>query len=211
MKRRAVLFDLDGTLLDTLDDIADSMNAALAVLGQPVHPVEAYRFFVGDGVETLARRTVASGPSDEAAEAFRAEYARRWDKKTRPYDGIPELLDALAGRGVGMAVLSNKPDDFTRMAVERYFPGAAFSAVRGMRPGGPKKPDPAAALDIAGGAGLEPAEFVYLGDTDTDMRTARAAGMHPVGALWGFRPAKELLDNGAQELLSAPRELLRFF
>lgn len=216
MKGRAVLFDLDGTLLDTLADIADSMNAALAALGQPAHPVEAYRFFVGDGVEALVRRSAPAHSQDEAfvrraVGLLRDEYGRRWDRKTRPYPGVPELLAALAGRGVPMAVLSNKPDDFTRMAVERFLPGTPFSAVRGMRPGGPKKPDPSAALDIARGIAVPPAEFVYVGDTDTDMRTARAAGMRPVGALWGFRPEEELRAHGAHGFVSEPRELLAFF
>jgi phosphoglycolate phosphatase len=171
---------------------------------------------VGDGVETLVRRTAPKGRLDgptlrKAVEAFKAEYGRRWDQKTRPYEGVAELLSALAGRRVAVAVLSNKPDDFTRMAVERFLPGAGFMAVRGLREGGVKKPDPSGALEIAREAGLSPVEFVYLGDTDTDMRTAVAAGMHPVGALWGFRPAEELLGHGAKELIAKPGELLRFF
>ncbi|MGE5599497.1 MAG: HAD family hydrolase [Bacteroidota bacterium] len=211
-KFSAVLFDLDGTLLDTLDDLAASMNAVLAGRGLPGHPVEAYRHFVGDGMETLVRRALPAG-SDEAAiaaslAAMRAEYGRRWADQTRPYPGVPDMLDALAARGLPMAILSNKPDDFSRLTVERLLPRWRFRAVVGMRPGVPRKPDPAAALQIASELKIPPNQFIYLGDTGTDMCTARGAGMYAVGALWGFRTAEELRENGAARLIAAPGELL---
>jgi phosphoglycolate phosphatase len=213
MNFRAVLFDLDGTLLDTLDDLADSTNLALRQLGLPEHPVESYKRFVGDGFDNLIRRALPQAHSDSATllkcvNLTREHYAARWAEKTRPYDGIPELLDALTIHGVRMAVFSNKPDEFTQLCVQRLLAGWHFEVVLGARPTLPKKPDPAGALLIARQFQLQPAEIVYLGDTDTDMQTALAAGMFPVGALWGFRTAEELVAHGARTLIQKPLDLL---
>lgn len=208
-----MVFDLDGTLLDTLDDIADAANAALEELGHPTHPTAAYRYFVGEGMEMLIRRILpeaARAPEEITAgvEVLRRQYDRRWDHKTRPYAGVPELLDALAARGLPLAVLSNKPDDFTRLTVGRLLARWDFAAVHGMRPDTPRKPDPAGALAVARALGLPPARFLYLGDTATDMQTATAAGMKALGATWGFRPADELLAAGADALVDRPSQLL---
>ena len=213
MPYRAVLFDLDGTLLDTLEDLADSTNAALAALGFPPHPVDEYRTLVGDGIRNLALRALPDGRRDDATvdrciRLTREEYGRRWDAKTRPYPGVPELLDELARRGVRMAILSNKPDAATGEVVAKLLPRWQFDVVRGAREGVPLKPDPAAALEVAEALGAAPAEVLYLGDTNTDMRTARAAGMRAVGALWGFRTAEELQTAGAQDLVARPQDLL---
>jgi phosphoglycolate phosphatase len=216
MSLRAILFDLDGTLLDTLDDLADSTNLALRECGLPEHPVEAFKYFIGDGVENLLRRAVPQGCDDPATltrcvERMRAEYSQRWAAKTRPYPGIPELLDELVARGVPMAVFSNKPDEFTRLCVSRLLPRWRFTVVLGAGSRLPKKPDPAGALEIAAQMHVAPADVLYLGDTNTDMQTAVAAGMFPVGALWGFRTAEELTSNGAQILLQKPADLLDVF
>jgi phosphoglycolate phosphatase len=213
MKYHAVLFDLDGTLLNTLDDLADSTNLALRRLGLPEHPVESYKRFVGDGIDSLIRRAIPEDRRDsatlrECVNLTRANYAARWAEKTRPYDGIAELLDALTTRGVRMAVFSNKPDEFTQLCVERLLAGWRFEVVLGARPTLPKKPDPAGARLIARSLQLETAEIIYLGDTDTDMQTAVAAGMFPVGALWGFRTAEELTAHGARTLIEKPLDLL---
>ena len=213
MRFDAILFDLDGTLLDTLADIADSMNAVLSSLGFPTHEADEYRYLVGDGVETLSRRALPDGSrSDELVQKciglMGVEYSRRWGKATRPYEGIPEFLGLLEARGIKRAVLSNKPDEFTKLMVEHYFRGSSFHAVRGARPSVPKKPDPFAALEIARGLDVLPSRTMFLGDTDTDMRTACNAGMYAVGVLWGFRGAEELLKNGARELVSRPDEVL---
>jgi phosphoglycolate phosphatase len=215
-KRTAVIFDLDGTLLDTIEDLADSMNAALAVMGLPGRSLAECKSLVGDGLETFVRRALPPAAAEDPAaaarltELMRSEYRLRSAIKTRPYDGIPALLDALVRRGVRMAVLSNKPHDST-LAVMRHFFGAwAFRPILGARESVPIKPDPSGALEIAREWGLEPSAVAYVGDTNTDMRTAVAAGMFPCGALWGFRTAAELTANGARALLEKPIDLLEF-
>lgn len=217
MPFHAVLFDLDGTLLDTLEDLADATNAALVAMGLPGHPLEAYKYFVGDGLEALVRRAMrpegTGAPPDETVlargiELARQEYARRWADKTRPYPGIPELLDGLAERAVPAAVFSNKPDQFTRLCVERLLSSWHFAIIQGATPELPRKPDPCGALAIAAKLGVAPADILYLGDTNTDMWTAIAAGMYPVGALWGFRTADELRAAGAAVLASRPADVL---
>jgi len=215
MAFRAVVFDLDGTLLNTLSDIADAANTVLRLRGFPEHPVDAYRFFVGDGALTLIKRILPGDCRDDdtvqqSLDAFKAGYGQTWDAKTCPYEGVPEMLDALAARDVKMTVLSNKPDDLTKRCVARFFAGWGFDVVLGQRDGVPKKPDPAGALDIAARLAVAPGEFLYLGDTGTDMQTASAAGMFPVGVTWGFRPRAELLENGAAALVDHPPDVVRF-
>ncbi len=213
MKYRAALFDLDGTLLDTLEDLADSMNQTLAALQLPQHPVEAYRTYVGDGIEQLVLRAAPTTAQNDALrrlilEGMREEYGRRWANKSRPYPGIPELLDALRTRDIPMAVLSNKPHNFTELCVAELLPQWRFDVVFGLREDVPRKPDPAGALRVAEQMAVAPHDFVYLGDTDTDMQTANRAGMDAVGALWGFRSADELKAHGAKTLIEHPMQLL---
>ncbi len=213
MNFKAVLFDLDGTLLDTLEDLADSMNAALEQMGFSVHPIDAYRYFVGDGMDILVERVLpedarASKTRAQLKAAMEAEYGQRWNAKSRLYVGVAELLDALQQRGLPLVVLSNKPEAFTVEVVSQLLADWRFVIVRGARPNVPPKPDPGAALDIATSLNIEPARFLYLGDTNTDMLTATRAGMYALGATWGFRPGKELLESGAQRLLQEPSELL---
>jgi phosphoglycolate phosphatase len=214
MAHQAVLFDLDGTLLDTLEDLADTMNRVLRTNGLPMHPTASYRYFVGDGVQTLVLRAIPQemrGDEETVRKLeseMREEYRLSWDRKTRPYEGAAGLLARLTEMGIKRAVLSNKPHGLVAEMLDRYFPGVFFEAAFGNRPGIPKKPDPAAALEISRICGVPPASFLYLGDTDTDMRTARAAGMSPVGALWGFREEDELRRAGAERLIAAPPELI---
>lgn len=211
---KAILFDIDGTLLDTLKDIADSMNSALARFNFPIHALDKYRHFVGDGMENLVRRTLPdwakSDPRQvsECLQLLLRIYELNWNVKTRPYPGIPELLDALTARGLRMAVLSNKLHDFAVKAVEEFLAGWRFELILGERPSVPRKPDPSSALEIAGRLAIEPADFLYLGDTATDMKTATGAGMFAVGALWGFRDSGELIASGAAKIISKPVELL---
>ncbi len=214
MNTRAVCFDLDGTLLDTIEDLIDSMNAALEELGVVPHTVQQCKIFIGDGVETFARRALPEDRRDaesvtRCVELFRREYNNRWMNKTKPYDGIPELIEGLAACGLVQTVLSNKPDVFTRPMVEHFFGNDRFAVVLGARQGVPIKPDPAAALEIAAKLKIPPSAFLYLGDTNTDMLTARAAGMTAVGVLWGFRSAEELSAHGAKTLIKHPLDLLK--
>jgi phosphoglycolate phosphatase len=167
-------------------------------------------------MENLARRVL---PEDrrhpqmvgEIEEAVSREYAEHWADKTRVYPGIPELLDALSARNLPMAILSNKPHAFTLAITARYLRRWSFAAVLGARDGHPRKPDPGAALEISTALGLRPAEVLYAGDTNTDMQTARRAGMYAVGVLWGFREREELLESGAQSLAARPADILGFF
>lgn len=209
---KAVMFDLDGTLLDTLEDLADSVNAALTQLGYPAHRLSHFKTAVGDGAEMMISRSLpADARSAEtvgrAFEILVDEYSRRWNAKSRPYDGIPEMLDRLEGDGVIKCILSNKPDASTQKVVRHFLSRWNFGVVRGAVPGRPIKPDPSAALEIVDQCGFKPREWLYVGDTDTDMQTAKAAGMFALGVTWGFREAQELRDNGADLVIDHPAEI----
>ena len=215
MHYQAVIFDLDGTLLDTLEDIANSVNSTLARYGFPTHGSDAYRYFVGDGVTMLVSRALPAEKRNDdiiadCVGAFRENYDRNWNSTTSPYDGIPELLDVLTAKHVKMAILSNKPDDFTKRCVHELLPNWNFEMVLGQRHGTPPKPDPSGAYEIAENIGITPAQILYLGDTGVDMKTAVRAGMFPVGALWGFRPLDELREHGAAVIIERPMELLDY-
>lgn len=208
---RAVVFDLDGTLADTLDDIADAMNHALAAHGLPTRPRDDYRDLVGEGVERLVERAIPPDRRDllqTVTESLRERYTEHMLDRTRVYPGVAALLDGLTARGVPMAILSNKPELATGWMVDRLFSAWTFAVIAGASPHTPLKPHPAGLLRIAERLGVAPPECIYLGDTRTDMQTAVAAGMVPVGALWGFRDRQELLDHGARRLVASPQELL---
>jgi len=216
MKNKAVLFDLDGTLLDTLEDIAYAANRVLASRGLPIRPMDVYRAAVGGGARQLMERVLPEINRDpktieECFAAFLKEYGEHWNVKTKPYPGVPEMLDALQARGLKMAVLSNKPADFTRKCVYEILSQWKFDPVIGAEDGIPNKPDPAGALDIAKRLGIPPEGFVYLGDSGVDMKTANAAGMFAVGALWGFRSREELQQEGAKVLLERPQDIINLF
>jgi phosphoglycolate phosphatase len=213
MPFKAILFDLDGTLLDTLEDIGNAMNRVLQKYGFPVYDIDAYRHLVGEGVTTLAARVLPEGKKSEdlirtLVRAYREDYGNNWRVKTKPYDGITEMLDALTARGFKMAVLSNKPDEFTKLCVNAFLSKWTFDIVLGQRSSVPPKPDPAGAKEVAEGLKISPSQFLYLGDTAIDMKTAVSAGMFPVGVLWGFRAAEELCNGGAQALIKKPQDVL---
>lgn len=214
MQYKAVIFDLDGTLVDSLADLSDSVNLMLESYGFPTHEMEKYRYFVGNGSKKLMERTL---PRDKAASAefveealvkYKAIYKERLLEKTRPYNGVRELLAELKSRGIPLAVCTNKHNDAALTIVKILFAPGTFEEVLGDRPGFPKKPNPATPLEIASHLGVKPDEVAYLGDTSVDMETAVHAGFLPVGVLWGFRPEEELVKNGAKVLLKAPLELL---
>lgn len=212
MRIQAALFDLDGTLVDSLGDIADAMNWALAAHGLPAHPEDAYRQFVGEGVVKLVERAVPAAhgaPLREAVlGAYRDRYAERLLERTRPFPGIPALLEALAQDGLLLGVLSNKPDAPTQRLVAALFPGVPFRAVYGERAGVPRKPDPTAALALAAELGVAPAACAFVGDTPVDMGCARRAGMFALGVSWGFRPEPLLREAGADVVAHAAPEVL---
>jgi phosphoglycolate phosphatase len=213
--KKAVLFDLDGTLADTIQDLAGAVNRSLARRHLPEHELELYKLMVGDGFRNLITRALPEGlRNEDYIEATRAEaaaeYAGRCLERTRPYPGVPELLSALAGRGIPFGVLSNKPDDLTKKVVAGLFPGAGFALVRGETEAFPRKPDPASALDACARLGARSGETLYLGDSGVDMKTAKAAGFLALGALWGFRGEAELREAGADALLASPEDLLHY-
>lgn len=215
MRYKAVVFDLDGTLLDTLDDLADSMNAVLTRAGFPAHPTEAYKTFVGDGMHKLAERTLpAEHRTEELAgkmlAGMRAQYAEHWADKTRPYDGIADMLADLLAGGLKLNVLSNKEHDFTKLCVAKFLGEYDFDIIQGVAEDCPPKPNPKGANNITKTLGIPAAETLYLGDTDTDMKTANAAGMYAIGVTWGFRSAEELKTHDAKTLINHPSELLEF-
>ncbi len=213
MKYKSIIFDLDGTLLDTIEDLADAANKTLGILGFPSHPVEKYNYFIGGGVKKLMERALPEGKRDaetlqKAVEIQQKTYAEHWNKKTKPYLGILELLAEVKQRRITMSILSNKPDDFTKLCVSELLPINFFEIVRGGMEGIPLKPDPASALDISEKLKISPRETIYVGDTDVDIKTALGAGMFAVGVLWGFRQKEELLQAGANKIISSPEELL---
>jgi len=215
-KYAAVIFDMDGTLLDTLEDLGSCMNRVLERAGYPAHPIEAYKYFVGDGMANLIKRVLPEREREESTmerlqAEMAAEYGSHWADKTDLYPGIGDLLDELVRRKVRRAILSNKPHEFTTVMAERYFSNWCFDPVFGARDGIPSKPDPAAALEVCGRWKLDPEEVLYVGDTNTDMQTARRGGMFALGVLWGFRTMQELQENGAQSVISAPGQMLKFF
>ena len=208
MPVRAVLFDLDGTLLNTLADIAAATNDALKELGLAEHPVAAYRGFVGSGIRVLAERALGSEANEKRIESVIATAGRRMGENTftRPYSGVTELLAKLQDRYV-LGILSNKPQEIVGHTVERFLPGVSFAAVVGQRVGVPEKPDPAMAHNMMHVLGVVPADVVYLGDSDVDMMTATNTGMFGVGAAWGFRGRSELERAGAGTVIDHPDEL----
>jgi phosphoglycolate phosphatase len=213
MSVKAVLFDLDGTLLNTLEDLADAMNRILRQRGFPTHSLDAYRYFVGNGSWMLVNRALPESRHGQeevnsCLEAFLNDYGENWMIKTRPYEGVPAMLDGIVERGLKIAILSNKKDEITKKSVSRLLSSWTFDAVMGQRDGVPVKPDPSAALQIAAQFQMSPGEFVYVGDSAVDMKTAATAGMFSVGALWGFRTAEELLAGGAKVLINKPTDLL---
>lgn len=206
---QGVLFDLDGTLLNTLQDIAAAMNRALTRHGLAPYPAADYRFLVGNGAVKLAERVTKNQPALRQAvyDDYMADYAAHSLVATAPYAGITGLLDELRARGLRLAVVSNKPEADTQRVIGHFF-AHTFDLVRGQRQDTPVKPDPAGPLAVAEALGIAPGDWLYLGDTSVDMICALAAGMQPVGVAWGFRPEDELWKSGARWVIHRPEELL---
>ncbi len=197
---RGLIFDLDGTLVDSLPGIAAALNHSLEELGLPTHPEEAVKGYIGDGVETLVKRALGTDLSahcDEVVAGFQKHYPNDWKTGTRPYPGITDLLDEFHTKAIPMAVLSNKPHLYTLEIVEALFPSHIFGPVRGHQKEFPKKPDPTTALQIVSGWDLNPAEVAYVGDSTVDLATAKAANLIPLIFSWGYGTPEDfpLLDS----------------
>ncbi len=213
MKKLGVIFDLDGTLLDTLEDVANFANEVLGANGFVLRITEEYRYLTGDGSKNLmakAARIDDKALIEKMADEFKAVYESSLGV-SKPYIGAYETLAALKGLSIKQAVLSNKPHELTKACVDKFFGEYKFEAVFGQRDGYSVKPDTQSALEIADIFGLKPKEIIFVGDTKTDMLTAKNGGFYAVGVTWGFRDREELLAYGADALVDAPMELLKFF
>jgi phosphoglycolate phosphatase len=213
MEYKAVLFDLDGTLIDTVDDIGDAANRVLSNRKFPTHSISTYRLFIGEGVRMLFTRALPEEHRNQdlittCLKEFIEDYRYNYNVKTKLYDGVPELLDMLTQRGLKLAILSNKPHPITKDCVAFFLSQWDFNVVLGQHDSIPRKPDPQGALEVAQRLAILPSKFVYLGDTAIDMKTAVSAGMFPVGVLWGFRSLEELIKNGARIVIDEPMQLM---
>lgn len=213
--KRLVIFDLDGTLLNTIKDLASSTNYALTKLGHPTHPTEDYRFFVGNGINKLFERALPEAFRNEKEvlqmrQVFVQHYNQHKTDQTTPYEGIPHLLHTLQQKGFLLAVASNKYQEGTEQLVRTYFGDVTFCTLLGQRSGHPTKPDPSIVLEIMQTAGIiNPQEVLYVGDSGVDMQTAHNAGVDACGVTWGFRPRQELEQYLPEHLIDAPQELLK--
>lgn len=212
---QAVFFDLDGTLIDSLADIAESVNRMLDEHGYPRREPSLFNEYVGDGVVKLIQRAVPEEVTDPAiidncTAGYLAHYEQLWHDQTRPYPGIVEALKTLRGMGLKVGVISNKPHHFTLLCCEHFFGAAAFDGVLGQRVEVPRKPDAAGALELAATLGVDIHRCAYVGDSGVDMRFGVNAGMRRIGVRWGFRSEQELRENGAEVLVSSADEIVAF-
>ena len=210
--QKGLIFDLDGTLVDSLEGIAASLNHALRESGLPEHSQAAVRGFIGNGARLLITRAAPKGADEELLDrlenAFKANYDVTWPSGTFPYEGIIKLLETLQSKGIPLTVLSNKPHSFTSTIVAQVFPSIDFKVVLGQLPGIPHKPDPSGALEIANLIGLLPEECTVIGDSTMDIETARNAGMQAIAVTWGFHDRERLLGAGAHLIADDPAALL---
>jgi len=218
-KIKAVIFDLDGTLLDSLQDIAESMNKALAESGLPEHPVEAYKDFVGNGLFILTEKAVPASHRNQkdveaVAEKFWNHYEESWFLHTKTYPGILYLIQLCVSRKIKVAILSNKVHYFTKKMIRHFFRGVMinqgknpFGIYSGEQPDKPAKPDPTRAIELADRLKTKPENIAFLGDTEVDIQTAKNAGMIPIGAAWGYGSREELEKAGAEYIFDTAAEL----
>ena len=206
-----VIFDLDGTLLNTIDDLADAGNHVCAARGWPIHTVDAYKYMVGNGIPNLVRRFAPEGTGEEELSAALAEFSAWYDlhkeDKTAPYPGIARAVELLKAAGVSVAVLSNKAHALAAPVVEHYFPGL-FPLVQGALPGVPVKPDPTLLRRMLAQLGADPAATLFVGDSDVDILTGKNGGLAACGVLWGFRDRAELEGAGADLVINRPAQLV---
>ncbi len=213
MKKHAAIFDLDGTLVNSLEDIAGSMNRVLAHYGYPSHSYDEYKLLVGEGLKNLTERCLPEGARSEDNIArclamMMKVYSSCYVEKSHLYNGIPDLLDELSSRKLKVSILSNKADELTQQICGKLLNKWNFELIVGHSDRFPRKPNPASALYIAQSMNVEPQNIIYMGDTAIDMKTANAAGMFAVGVTWGFRGREELASNGAKVIIDSPMELV---
>ncbi len=209
---KAYIFDLDGTLIDSLADIAESINRMLDGRGYPRCAAGDFTQMIGDGMEKLVERALPVHARNEelihiCVEEYRAHYDLLWQSQTRPYEGIVEMLAELKARGLKLGVISNKAHRFTVPMTEHFFGTALFDHILGQRAEVPRKPDAAGAHEMAAFLGLQTTEIAYVGDSGIDMQFAKNSGMRAIGVRWGFRSEAELMEGGADVLISSPAEL----
>ncbi len=212
MRISALLFDLDGTLLNTIDDLADSANYVLDKLGFPLHTTQQYKYFVGNGIPKLIERCLPHDKQEykeQALKMFIEHYALHSEDKTAPYDGIKPMLERACEMGFKLGVITNKQHKIAKEVIAHYFPEIRFDYVRGLDDSIKAKPDPAGALEAAEMMGVAPENVLYIGDSSVDMQTAENAGFTSCGVLWGFRTREELCESGADFIVSAPDEILK--
>jgi len=210
--KKGVIFDLDGTLLNTLIDLQESVNGVLTKYNFPTHHIDEYKYFLGNGIEVLTRKAFPKDINDiefpKYLEEVKAEYSSRQTSKTKPYDGIIDLLKELNNQSIKIAILSNKPNEFARPTVAHFFNDIKFEVVFGARQEVARKPSAEAVTEILDVFGLKKEECLFIGDSETDMQTGVNAGMQAVGVSWGFRTVDEMKDNGASFIIDKPEELL---
>ncbi|HOM10855.1 MAG TPA: HAD family hydrolase [Spirochaetota bacterium] len=208
-----VIFDLDGTLLDTIADLAYCVNNVLLRYGYRTHPVEAYKQFIGDGMAMLIQRAVGETCSDKEITKLvfelKDEYAKNWNRETKPYPGVHDLLKELSHKKIKISVFSNKSHEFTVEMVKYYFSDIAFSTILGLQDSIPRKPDPHGALLIAHTMQLEPSQIAMIGDSATDVEMAHACGMYSIGVSWGYRPVALLLQHHPHAIANTPGDIIR--
>ncbi|GAA4952606.1 HAD family hydrolase [Algibacter agarivorans] len=212
MAFKAVIFDLDGTLVNSIEDLADAMNTSLSNYDFPTHGYDAYQGFIGNGIKSLVTKALPETNRDD--QQIKRSFAGMMDiyssnctNKTKPYDGIIEMLDALKSREIKLCVLSNKEDSFAKEVASALLPNY-FESVDGLTIEAHKKPNPIKAIEMSKNLGLKPEDILYVGDTDIDMQTANNANMFAVGVSWGFRSKDVLIANGAKLVIDHPLDLI---
>ncbi len=210
---KGIIFDLDGTLLDTIDDLANAANTVLKSSGYPTHSVDAFKEMIGDGINILVQRMlpVDNWPEDKIkimVHQMEKVYRNSWKNQTKPFVSVPKLLDELTQRKLQMAILSNKPEEFTIEMVKSLLRKWTFDPVLGATPERPKKPDPAAAIAIVDYWKYQPSECLFIGDSEPDIRTAKNAGIVSVAVSWGFRSRQRLIHESPDYIIDSPVDLL---
>lgn len=214
MMFKCVFFDMDGTILNTLHDLSEALNSVLKIKNMPIRNIEEYKYIFGDGIYEAVRKALPRQNNDEiiineCVELMKVEYSKRWTKKTKPYDGINQLLEYLKNNNYKIVILTNKPHEAANHITKAIFKNFKFDGIYGATNEYPKKPDPTLALEIVENLNIEPCDCIFVGDTDVDMKTAKNANMYPVGVTWGFRDKKELVENGAKMIIDHPLELIK--